>query len=90
MADKRYYFACIDLDGRDCLVVGGGPVALEKTQGLLECGARVTVVSPQVVPELQQSPVEWPRRSLPCRRGAVDYLRESQGVRRRRGSRPSL
>jgi precorrin-2 dehydrogenase len=62
MADKRYYFACIDLDGRDCLVVGGGPVALEKTQGLLECGARVTVVSPQVVPELQQSPVEWLRR----------------------------
>jgi precorrin-2 dehydrogenase/sirohydrochlorin ferrochelatase len=49
--------ACLDLEGRPCLVVGGGRVALEKTHGLLECGARVTVVAPEIVPELLDLPV---------------------------------
>ena len=44
--------ACIDLTGRRVLVVGGGEVALEKVQGLLVAGAAVTVVAPQVTPEL--------------------------------------
>ena len=61
--DKRYYMACLDLDGRDCLVVGAGTVGVEKAQGLLECGARVTVVAPQAVPELHALPVEWLRRA---------------------------
>ena len=34
--------ACLDLRGRDCLVVGGGRVATEKVTGLLDCEARVT------------------------------------------------
>jgi siroheme synthase-like protein len=59
MSDKRYYIACLDLEGRSALVVGGGPVALEKAQGLLECGASVTVVAPEAVHELLSLPVEW-------------------------------
>src|SRR2546430_1692344 len=51
--------ACIDLTGRDCIVVGGGNVGLEKARGLLECGARVTVTAPEIVPELLDLPVEW-------------------------------
>ena len=35
----------IELEGRPCLVVGGGPVAVRKTQALVECGAKVTVVA---------------------------------------------
>jgi len=62
LAEKRYYPAFLDLDGQSCLVVGGGEVALEKTSGLLDCGACVTVVSPQVVPELREAPIEWLRR----------------------------
>jgi len=62
MTDKRYYMTCLDLDGRSCLVVGAGPVALEKARGLLECGARVTVVAPQVLPELAALDVELVRR----------------------------
>jgi siroheme synthase-like protein len=59
VAEQRYYMACLDLTGRKCLVVGGGRVGLEKVRGLLECGARVTVVAPEIVPELLDLPVEW-------------------------------
>jgi precorrin-2 dehydrogenase/sirohydrochlorin ferrochelatase len=40
------------LDGRRCLVVGGGKVALRKVEGLVACGGRVTVVAPRINPEL--------------------------------------
>src|SRR4051812_34503458 len=63
MADKLYYMACLDLEGRSVLVVGAGTVAHEKIRGLLECGARVTVVAPEAVPEVKDLPVVWhPRR----------------------------
>ena len=62
MPEKRYYRACLDLDGRSCLVVGGGRVGIEKAGGLLDCGAQVTVVAPQADPALLDLPVEWVRR----------------------------
>jgi precorrin-2 dehydrogenase/sirohydrochlorin ferrochelatase len=62
MTDKRYYMACLDLEGRACLVVGGGAVGLEKAKGLLDCGAAVTVVAPQIEPDLQRLPVRWRRK----------------------------
>ena len=40
------------LEGRPCLVVGGGRIALRKVGHLLEAGARVTVVSGTATPEL--------------------------------------
>jgi siroheme synthase-like protein len=58
MADKQYYMACLDLEGRQALVVGGGPVALEKAQGLLDCGAVVTVVAPVADTAFEELPVE--------------------------------
>jgi precorrin-2 dehydrogenase len=48
MSEKRYYMACLDLEGRDVLVVGAGSVALEKIQSLVDVGALVTVVAPNV------------------------------------------
>lgn len=42
------YFISLDLAGKECLVVGGGQVAERKVRSLLECGARVKVVSPEI------------------------------------------
>ena len=58
MTDTRYYMACLDLRGRDCLVVGGGPVATEKVQGLLDCAAAVTVVAPEIDEQLRSLAVQ--------------------------------
>jgi siroheme synthase-like protein len=66
MRDKHYYMACLDLEGREVLVVGGGSVALEKIGALLDGGARVTVVSPEIDPQLRALPIRWlPRRFEP-------------------------
>ena len=50
----RYYPVCLDIKNRECLVVGGGQVGTRKVRTLLTCGARVTVVSPEVTAELSE------------------------------------
>lgn len=52
----------LKLGGRRVLLVGGGPVAAGKLQGLLDAGALVTVVAPEVVAEIASAPVEIARR----------------------------
>jgi precorrin-2 dehydrogenase/sirohydrochlorin ferrochelatase len=47
-----YFPAFLDLRDRRCLVVGGGPVGERKVRGLLECGARVVLVSPTLTADL--------------------------------------
>ncbi len=42
----------MDLKNRTCLVVGGGQVGTRKVGTLIKCGAKVTVVSPDVTDEL--------------------------------------
>ena len=43
----------LDVKDRPCLVVGGGDEATEKTNRLLDTGAKVTVVSPKLSDELK-------------------------------------
>jgi precorrin-2 dehydrogenase/sirohydrochlorin ferrochelatase len=66
LIDTTLYIACLRLDGRRCVVVGGGPVGLEKVEGLLACDAAVTLVSPEAVPELEryarEGSIGWERR----------------------------
>jgi siroheme synthase-like protein len=62
MDEKQYYMACLDLEGRRCLVVGGGKVAHEKLVGLHTCGALVTVVAPEARPEVEALAAEWLKR----------------------------
>ena len=54
MLETPLYIACLRLDGRRCVVVGGGPVGLEKVEGLLACDAAVTLIAPEAVPELEE------------------------------------
>lgn len=47
------YAISLNLRDVSCLVVGGGTVAFRKVESLMAAGARVTVVSPQVVSEIE-------------------------------------
>jgi precorrin-2 dehydrogenase/sirohydrochlorin ferrochelatase len=49
----KYYPVHLNIQNRNCLVVGGGSVGTRKTITLLECGGNVTVVSPDVTRQLQ-------------------------------------
>jgi len=50
---KHLFPIFLDLQGRECLVVGGGDVALRKVKSLLQCGARVKVVAPEMASGVQ-------------------------------------
>jgi precorrin-2 dehydrogenase/sirohydrochlorin ferrochelatase len=52
------YPIVVRVAGRRVLVVGGGVIALRKTEGLLASGASVTVVSPEFVDGFEALPVE--------------------------------
>jgi siroheme synthase-like protein len=66
------YPVVLDLTGRPCLVVGGGDVAERKVAGLVEAGARVTVVSPSLTPALLRLAAEAPLRWRPRAYAAGD------------------
>jgi siroheme synthase-like protein len=54
MSQATLYPIFLNLDNAPVLIVGGGSVALRKTLGLMTAGARITIVSPAFVPELEQ------------------------------------
>jgi len=47
-----FFPVVLELAGRRCLVVGGGPVAERRVEGLLAAGATLTVISPILTPRL--------------------------------------
>jgi len=48
----KYYPVFLDIADKKCVVVGGGEVAARKVKRLLDCGAKVSVVSPELTLEL--------------------------------------
>jgi precorrin-2 dehydrogenase/sirohydrochlorin ferrochelatase len=66
MLETPFYIACLRLTGRRCVVIGGGPVGLEKVEGLLACDGEVTLIAPEAHPELVQLALEgsirWEQR----------------------------
>jgi uroporphyrin-III C-methyltransferase / precorrin-2 dehydrogenase / sirohydrochlorin ferrochelatase len=58
------YPAFLRLVGRRVVLVGGGAVAAAKLEGLLAAGATVTVVAPEIRPELERSGVVLERRAF--------------------------
>ena len=61
-ASASLFPAFLKLTGRRVVVVGGGPVATSKLRGLLDVGAAVTVVAPEVTGDIIASRVPIRRR----------------------------
>jgi precorrin-2 dehydrogenase / sirohydrochlorin ferrochelatase len=60
----------LNLDGKRCVVVGGGAVANRKARKLLQARAEVVAISPEVKPELESVATEVRRR--PYREGDLE------------------
>ena len=64
----NFYPINLDVDGQACVVVGGGKVALRKIRGLLEAGAQVTVIAPEVCAEvdelIRRGEILWTRKNF--------------------------
>ena len=102
MAEKRYYMACVDLEGREVLVVGGGSVAREKIDGLLDVGALSPSSRPRsragrgARPGGTRRARSWrlsllrPRGTLPRRGRDVGHVGERARLRRCRGAGDAL
>ena len=54
----RYYPVSLALENRRCVVLGGGPLAAEKMQGLLRAGAGVTVIAAAAAAEIRRAAVD--------------------------------
>jgi precorrin-2 dehydrogenase/sirohydrochlorin ferrochelatase len=63
----KYYPVYLNIQGRTCLVVGGGQVGTRKVLTLLKCSAKVRVISPEATPRLaelaEQGRIELIRRN---------------------------
>lgn len=49
-----YYPVFIDVKGRNCIIIGGGNIGEEKVHKLLDCDAKVEVISPEVNQGVQE------------------------------------
>ena len=59
-----YFPVSLKVKDAPCLVVGGGRIASQKTRALVQAGARVTVVSPTLVPSLKRLSPKHLRRQF--------------------------
>jgi siroheme synthase-like protein len=55
MEQPQLFPVSLNLQGKTCLVVGGGAVAEKRVRSLLSCGAVVRLVSPDVTPWLAEA-----------------------------------
>ena len=62
----RYYPVFMDVNQRRCVIIGGGNIGQEKVEKLLECDARVFVISPEVNPRVEEmasnNEITWDKR----------------------------
>jgi precorrin-2 dehydrogenase/sirohydrochlorin ferrochelatase len=66
------YPANLKIDGRQCIVIGGGKVAVRKVQSLAEAGALVKVVSPVLDPEFESLHGRFEHVARPYRWGDLE------------------
>src|SRR5215471_19168284 len=68
--DTPQYPVNLVLTDQPCLVVGAGPIATRKAEGLMACGARVHVIASKVDDDVRSlGGVSWEER--PYQRGDV-------------------
>ena len=64
----KFYPLNLDIEKKSCVVIGGGEVALRKIRGLLEAGANVKVIAPEIcagVEELfKRGEISWTREKF--------------------------
>jgi siroheme synthase-like protein len=60
----RTYPIFLRVEGRLCVVVGAGAIAAQKTRELLESGALVHVIGPDVAPAMSEVLAQWPATAL--------------------------
>ena len=51
MKGNIFFPVSIDINNKNCLVVGAGKIALKKVKKLLEYGAKVELISPEILTE---------------------------------------
>src|SRR5690606_5419178 len=49
-----YYPMMMKLEGKKVVIIGGGRVAFQKLKGLENTKAKITVVSPTIIPEMEE------------------------------------
>ncbi|MBI4685532.1 MAG: bifunctional precorrin-2 dehydrogenase/sirohydrochlorin ferrochelatase [Nitrospirae bacterium] len=57
MRKPFYYPVFLNLEGKKCVVIGGGKVAERKVLSLLKAGAEVTVISPECTKNLSRKAI---------------------------------
>jgi precorrin-2 dehydrogenase/sirohydrochlorin ferrochelatase len=68
----KIYPVGLHVEGRHCVVIGGGEVAARKVESLLEAGALVTVISPKLGDELAERAARGEVTHLPRAYGRGD------------------
>ncbi|WP_297404778.1 bifunctional precorrin-2 dehydrogenase/sirohydrochlorin ferrochelatase [uncultured Cetobacterium sp.] len=64
MDRKSYFPVFLDLNDKECLIVGAGNIALRKAKTLLEYGAKVKIISIDIKDEFYNLPVEIEKREF--------------------------
>ena len=65
----KYYPLFMDLKDKDCVVIGGGKVAERKVLSLLDAGAKVLVISPELSLTMRTL---FEKRRITCRQRAYE------------------
>ena len=54
MKHYPYYPIFLDIENRNVVIIGGGEVCARKAETMMRYGAKVTIVSPEFTPEIEQ------------------------------------
>ena len=68
VTEKRHFPIYLNLEGKQCIVIGGGDTAFSKIESLLNTGAKIIVVAPETNSRIQslarESKILWIRRDF--------------------------